>query len=193
MVVRSNTLAASMSDYLIKNIERTPTIDIRFETDIADGGGDGRLAWIDFRQRTTGAVERVASAALFVLIGADPCTDWLPPSVQRDAWGYIATGGHCECHIDVEGGRPPLMFETTLPGVFAVGDVRLGAIKRVASAAGDGAVCVRLIHEYLDEHDGGSTARARSALGSAPRRIAGSSKRFDRPVRSEAAVRMQPE
>lgn len=71
---------------------------------------------------------------------------------QRDAWGYISTGGHCECHIGVEGGRPPLMFETTLPGVFAVGDVRQGSIKRVASAAGDGAVCVRLIHEYLDEH-----------------------------------------
>ncbi len=152
IVVRSNTLAASMSDYLIKSIERTPNIDIRFETEIADGGGDSRLEWIDFKDRTTGAVERVAAAALFVLIGADPCTDWLPSSVQRDAWGYIATGGHCECHIGDDGERPPLMFETTLPGVFAVGDVRQGSIKRVASAAGDGAVCVRLIHDYLDEH-----------------------------------------
>ena len=88
---------------------------------------------------------------LFVLIGADPCTDWLPTSVQRDAWGYIATGGHCECHLDVDSERAPLMFETTLPGVFAVGDVRQGSIKRVASAAGEGAVCVRLIHDYLDE------------------------------------------
>ena len=151
IVVRSNTLATSMSDYLIKSIERTPNVDIRFETEIADGGGDGRLQWIDFKDRATGAIERVAAAAVFVLIGAEPNTDWLPPSVQRDAWGYIATGGHCECRIDVNGERPPLMFETTMPGVFAIGDVRQGSIKRVASAAGEGAVCVRLIHDYLDE------------------------------------------
>ena len=154
IVVRSNTLAASMSDYLVKSIDRTPNIDIRFETEVADGGGDGRLEWIDLKDRTTGAIERVAAAALFVLIGADPCTDWLPASVQRDAWGYIATGGHCECHLDLDGELPPLMFETTMPGVFAVGDVRQGSVKRVASAAGEGAVCVRLIHDYLDEKSG---------------------------------------
>ncbi len=151
IVVRSDTLAASMSDYLIKGIERTPNIDIRFETEIVDGGGEGRLEWIDFKDRTTGTVDRVAPAALFVLIGADPCTDWLPSSVQRDAWGYIATGGHCDYRIGVGGSRAPLMFETTMPGVFAVGDVRQGSIKRVAAAAGEGAVCVRLIHDYLDE------------------------------------------
>ena len=72
--------------------------------------------------------------------------------MARDAWGYIATGGHCDCHFDTEGGRAPLMFETTTPGVFAVGDVRQGSVKRVASAAGEGAICVRLIHEYLDAH-----------------------------------------
>jgi thioredoxin reductase (NADPH) len=150
IVVRSNTLAASMSDYLVKNIERSPNIDIRYESEVADGGGDGRLEWIDLKDHETGAIERVAAAALFVLIGADPCTDWLPTSVQRDAWGYLATGGHCECRID-DGERAPVMFETTMPGVFAVGDVRQGSVKRVASAAGDGAVCVRLIHDYLDE------------------------------------------
>ena len=151
IVVRSDTLAASMSDYLVKSIDRTPNINIRFETDVADGGGDGRLEWLDLKDRRSGAMERVAAAALFILIGADPCTDWLPASVHRDAWGYIATGGHCECHVDVTSGRAPLMFETTLPGVFAVGDVRQGSVKRVASAAGEGAVCVRLIHDYLDE------------------------------------------
>jgi len=151
IVVRSKTLAASMSDYLIKSLERTANIDIRFETEIAGGGGDGHLEWIEIKDRTTGAVERVTAAALFVLIGSDPCTDWLPASVQRDAWGYIATGGHCECRLDFGRERPPLMFETTMAGVFAVGDVRLGAIKRVASAAGEGAVCVRSIHDYLDQ------------------------------------------
>jgi thioredoxin reductase (NADPH) len=151
IVVRSDTLASSMSDYLVKSIERASNIDVRFETEIAGGGGDGHLEWIDLQDRTTGAVERVAAAGVFVLIGADPCTDWLPPSVQRDAWGYIATGGHCECGIGVDRERAPLMFETTMPGVFAVGDVRQGSVKRVASAAGEGAVCVRLIHDYLDE------------------------------------------
>jgi thioredoxin reductase (NADPH) len=156
IVVRSNSLAASMSDYLVKSIERTPNIDIRFEAEVVNGGGDGRLEWIEFKDRATGEVERVAAAALFVLIGAEPRTDWLPASVQRDAWGYIATGGHCECRIDVAGERPPLMFETTMPGVFAIGDVRQGSIKRVASAAGEGATCVRLIHDYLDERSRGA-------------------------------------
>jgi thioredoxin reductase (NADPH) len=150
IIVRSNTLAASMSDYLVKTIEQTPTIDIRYDTEIAEGGGNGRLEWIELTDRTAGAVERVTTAALFVLIGADACTDWLPSTVQRDSWGYIATGGHCECHVDQDK-RAPLMFETTVPGVFAGGDVRQGSVKRVASAAGEGAVCVRIIHDYLDE------------------------------------------
>jgi len=150
IIVRSRTLAASMSDYLVKTIEQTPNISIRFETEVVGGGGDSRLEWIDLKDRATGAIERVAAAALFVLIGADPTTDWLPPSVQRDAWGYIATGGQCECHLE-PGERGPLMFETTMPGVFAVGDVRQGSVKRVASAAGEGAVCVRVIHDYLEE------------------------------------------
>jgi thioredoxin reductase (NADPH) len=152
ILVRSDTLAASMSDYLVKSIERTPNIDIRYDTEVADGGGDGRLEWLDLKDRMTGAIERTAAAALFVLIGADPRTDWLPPTVARDPWGYIATGGHCQCHFNGDGERPPLMFETTMPGVFAVGDVRQGSVKRVASAAGEGAVCVRLVHEYLDTH-----------------------------------------
>ncbi len=116
IVVRSDTLAASMSDYLVKSIDRTPNINIRFETDVVDGGGEGRLEWLDLKDRRNGATERVPAAALFILIGADPCTDWLPASVQRDAWGYIATGGHCDCHVDVTSGRAPLMFETTMLG-----------------------------------------------------------------------------
>ena len=153
IVVRSNTLAASMSDYLVKSIGRTPNLDIRYATEVVDGGGHGRLEWIDLKDRTDGTVERVEGAGLFVLIGAEPCTDWLPPTVTRDAWGYLATGGHCDCHFDTEGGRAPLMFETTMSGVFAIGDARQGSVKRVASAAGEGAVCVRLIHEYLDRHE----------------------------------------
>jgi thioredoxin reductase (NADPH) len=150
IVVRSESLAASMSDYLVRSIDRTPNITIRYRTEIVGGGGDGHLEWIDVRSSSTGDVERLATAALFVLIGADPCTEWLPPTIERDAWGYIATGGHCQCNFPTQGGRAPLMFETTMPGVFAVGDVRQGAAKRVASATGEGAVCVRILHEYLD-------------------------------------------
>jgi thioredoxin reductase (NADPH) len=152
VLVRSNTLAASMSDYLVKSIDRTPNIDIRYSAEVVGGGGDGHLEWVDLADRTTRAVERRPAAALFVLIGADPCTDWLPASIVRDDWGYIATGGHCDCRFDDDGGRAPLMFETTMPGVFAVGDARHGSIQRVASAAGEGSVCVRLVHEYLDAH-----------------------------------------
>ena len=76
-----NTLAASMSDYLVKSVERTPNIEIRYASEVVDGGGDGRLEWLDLEDRTTGTAERIEAAGLFVLIGAEPCTDWLPPSV----------------------------------------------------------------------------------------------------------------
>ena len=150
VIVRSGSLAASMSSYLIKAIERTSNIELRYHTEIIGGGGEGHLEWIEVRDRATGDVERLDTAALFVLIGADAHTDWLPPSIQRDAWGYVATGGDCQCNTAHPGGRPPMLFETTMPGVFAVGDVRRGATKRVASAAGEGAVCIRFVHDYLD-------------------------------------------
>jgi thioredoxin reductase (NADPH) len=149
IVVRSRSLAASMSDYLVKSIARTPNIEIRYTTEVVDGGGDGHLEWIDVRNSSTNEVERLQVASLFVLIGADPHTDWLPPSIQRDGWGYIATGGHCQCSFPADGGRAPLMFETTMPGVFAVGDARQGSSKRVASATGEGAVCIRVVHDHL--------------------------------------------
>jgi thioredoxin reductase (NADPH) len=150
ILVRSGTLAASMSDYLVRAIEHTPNIDIRYHTEVVDGGGDGRLEWLELADRTSGARERHDAAACFVLIGGDPCTDWVPASVARDAWGYLATGGSCECQFDGDAPRAPLMFETTMRGVFAVGDVRQGSVKRVASAVGEGSVCVRQVHEYLD-------------------------------------------
>jgi thioredoxin reductase (NADPH) len=149
ILVRSETLAVSMSDYLVVTIERTPNIDVRFNTEIVGGGGAGHLEWAELHDHTTGAVEQVPAAGVFVLIGADPGTEWLPPTIARDAWGYVETGADCTGSRRV--GRAPLMFETTAPGVFAVGDVRHGSVKRVASAVGDGSVCVRLIHEYLGE------------------------------------------
>jgi len=97
---------------------------------------------IDIRTRSSGAVETHSAAALFILIGAEPCTPWLPPEVARDDWGFVTTGPSTDA-------PSRLPFESTVPGVFAVGDVRRDSVKRVASAAGEGAVCVRMVHQYL--------------------------------------------
>jgi thioredoxin reductase (NADPH) len=140
LLVRSESLAASMSDYLVNDLDVAPNVEIRYRGEVVDGGGEGQLEWLDVRD-ATGRVERMPAAALFVLIGASPHTEWLPPEVARDEWGYVIT--------DTGRGDHAVLFETTLPGVFAVGDVRAGGIKRVAAATGDGAICVRSIHQYL--------------------------------------------
>ena len=142
ILVRSETLAQSMSDYLITEIDATDNVDVKFGVEVTGGSGDGRLQSIDVRHRASGAVETLPAAALFVLIGAEPFTHWLPSDVARDDWGFVITGPS-------EDNPSLLQFESTVPGVFAVGDVRRDSTKRVASAAGEGAVCVRLVHQYL--------------------------------------------
>lgn len=142
MLVRSESLAKSMSEYLIKEIDATPTIDLRYGVEVVGCAGDGRLETIDVLHRSSGAVDILPTAALFILIGAEPFTQWLPSDVARDDWGFVMTGPS-------EDTPSRLPFESTLPGVFAVGDVRRDSTKRVASAAGEGAVCVRLVHQYL--------------------------------------------
>jgi thioredoxin reductase (NADPH) len=139
VLVRSDSLAASMSEYLITSIEHTPNIEVRYCTAVDGGGGDTSLEWLDLRDERTGVGERVPAAGLFVLIGADPCTDWLPEIVERDDWGYVAT----------RAGTDDRGFETSVPGVFAVGDVRRGSVKRVASAVGEGSACIRHVHDHL--------------------------------------------
>jgi len=141
ILVRGKSLAHSMSEYLITEIEATPNIHLMCGVEVVGGGGDGRLETIDVR-RPSGAVDTLPAAALFILIGAEPFTQWLPPEVARDDWGFVMTGPTHET-------PSRLPFESTLPGVFAVGDVRRDSIKRVASAVGEGAVCIRLVHEYL--------------------------------------------
>jgi thioredoxin reductase (NADPH) len=151
MIVRAAGLAASMSDYLVKAIEATQNIDVRVRTTVVDGAGAGRLQELFLREDLTGRVETVAAAALFVLIGATPHTDWLPKSIDRDDKGFILTGS------DLSSGRrgdhvpagAPLPLETSVPGVFAAGDVRHGSVKRVASAVGEGSVSIRSVHQFL--------------------------------------------
>jgi thioredoxin reductase (NADPH) len=153
MVVRAGSLATTMSRYLVDVIEATPNIAVRYGTEVVDGDGDGRLRHLVLRDRATGARERVPSAALFVLIGATPQADWLPPAVACDRWGYVLTGADL-----LEGApeawpladRAPQGLETGVPGVFAAGDARHRSIKRVASAVGEGATAVAQVHGHLE-------------------------------------------
>ena len=153
MIVRGSTLAQTMSDYLIRAIDAAPNITVRYETEVVDGSGDRQLTQLTLRHRASGATETVPTSGLFVLIGADPHTSWLPEAIQRDPWGYLLTGTDLlqtsQTNPAWPLSRPPLPFETSMSGVFAVGDVRHSEAKRVAAAVGDGSVAIRLVHEYL--------------------------------------------
>jgi thioredoxin reductase (NADPH) len=157
ILVRSKSLAASMSEYLIREIAGAPNVAVRYGTEVHSGGGTGRLQHLELRDRSSGDVESVSADGLFVLIGAEPFTEWLPEAVSRDPWGFILTGQDVSQGWTQE--RPPFLFETSLPGVFAVGDVRHGSVKRVASAVGEGSIVIRLAHEYL-ALDVGQTPRS---------------------------------
>ena len=147
ILIRSQSLAASMSDYLIREIEAAPNVDVRYRCEVAGGGGNGHLEQLLLRNRDSGKTERTPAAGLFILIGAQPFTSWLPEAIQRDQWGFILTGPDTGQDWPLQ--RAPFLLETTTPGVFAAGDVRHGAIKRVASAVGEGSTAIRLIHDYL--------------------------------------------
>jgi len=159
LIVRGESFARSMSDYLVRVVRTTPNVHVRHRTEVVGGGGEGMLEHLRLADRESGSEEEVSAAALFIMIGGEPYTDWLPGDVARDAQGYLVTGREIleSCAGLWEEDRDPLPLETSLPGVFAAGDVRQGSIKRVASAVGDGATVVRLVHEYL-----GSVNRARS-------------------------------
>jgi thioredoxin reductase (NADPH) len=158
ILVRGYSLARSMSNYLIKEIEHTSNITVRLGVEVIDGEGKEHLEALTLRERASGATVTVPTSALFVLIGAEPKTDWLPDGIERDDHGFILTGRDL-----VRGGRPPegwplerspLLLETSVPGVFAAGDVRYRSVKRVASAVGEGAIAIQLVHEYLAEQRG---------------------------------------
>jgi len=152
MVVRSDSLAASMSDYLIREIGNAPNIDIRFGTELAGGGGGGRLEYLELRDRGSGETAREPAGGLFVLIGAEPLTGWLPGQVGRDHWGFILTGPDTGPRWPLR--RAPFLLETSMPGVFAVGDVRAGSTKRIASAVGEGSQVIATIHAFLARERG---------------------------------------
>lgn len=154
LVVRGDSLAASMSRYLIDRIEKQPNVTLRARTEVAGVGGNGHLETVLLRGRDGAREETVETPSLFVMIGADPHTDWLAGCVGLDPRGFVVTGPDAERHPDFarhwcRPERSPSMLETTRPGVFAVGDVRSGSVKRVASAVGEGAMAVQLVHGFL--------------------------------------------
>jgi len=153
LVVRGDDIAKSMSSYLVRAVESTANVAVLHRTDVVDGAGDGTLESITLADRRNDTVEEVSAAALFIMIGGEPHTQWLPDEIARDPQGYLITGRdlleHPEAHWEHD--REPLTLETSIPGVFAAGDVRQSSIRRVASAVGEGATVVRLIHELLRE------------------------------------------
>jgi thioredoxin reductase (NADPH) len=154
LLVRGGSLAEDMSDYLVTQIDAMENIAVRLNTQVVDGGGHGRLEHLVLHDAASERTETVPAAALFIHIGAQPHTEWLPPEIARDETGYVLTGQDL---LDGDGQRAmwslpraPLPLETGLPGVFAVGDVRHGSVKRVASAIGEGSMVVSMVHQYLD-------------------------------------------
>lgn len=152
MVVRAAGLEATMSRYLVDRIVASPTIEVRCRTEVRAVRGEGHLEALTLVHRDTGVSEEVPASWLFVFIGASPRTDWLGDGVLRDAHGFVVTGpdlAHVEDPPAWPLARAPYGLETSVPGVFAAGDVRLDSMKRVASAVGEGAMAVHLVHRYL--------------------------------------------
>ena len=148
IMVRRPSLESTMSSYLINEIAYNPRITVHTCAEVADGGGEGRLQWLDVRDVESGEVTRRDCQGLFLLLGAEPHCEWLPDAVARDSRGFVLTGRDVPQEAWADG-LPPANLATTAPGVYAVGDIRAGSMKRVASASGEGASVVPLVHTWL--------------------------------------------
>jgi thioredoxin reductase (NADPH) len=155
ILVRGSSLSSTMSKYLIDQIQQTPKIQLWTHASVAEVHGDSHLEEISVLCSDTNKVERVPANSVFIFIGALPQTDWLGDLVERDERGFILTGPDLIRAGDHPKGwtldRDPFLLETNVPGVFAVGDVRHGSVKRVASGVGEGSVAVQFIHQYLSK------------------------------------------
>jgi thioredoxin reductase (NADPH) len=153
MIVRGDSLSKSMSHYLVERINTIPNISVLPHSEVVEVRGDDRLAEITVRHHDTQTAEKLPAAALFIFIGAEPHTDWLEGVVCRDDKGFLLTG----TNLLTSGKRPagwkldrdPYLLETSVPGVFAVGDVRDGAIRRVANSVGEGSIVLYFIRQYM--------------------------------------------
>jgi thioredoxin reductase (NADPH) len=152
LLVHGQSLAAGMSAYLVRQLGETPNLDVRLSTRVVDGRGKSHLEALTLEDLRTGRYQEVPAAAVFVLIGAEPHTDWLRDLVELDERGFILTGRDIP-QSTWRVPRAPLPFETSVAGVFAAGDVRYGSVKRVAGAVGEGSVTVGSVHRYLAAAD----------------------------------------
>jgi thioredoxin reductase (NADPH) len=146
LVVRAGSLAEGMSHYLVREVEAAPKLNVRLGTQIVGGGGDGWLERLVLRDQRDGTEQTVRTDALFLMIGGHPHTGWLPPGIKRDTRGFVLTGTDLPASRSWPLDRRPFLLESSMPGVLAVGDVRHGSAKRVASAVGEGSVAVQLLH-----------------------------------------------
>jgi thioredoxin reductase (NADPH) len=147
LLVRGPSLA-KMSQYLVRDIEAAPNIELRRNTEIVEARGDRRLRLLRLRDLAANSIEELPAAAVFIFIGAVPRTDWLPDDVRRDEHGFVLTGARLDA-VAASADAPRASLGTSLRGVFATGDVRAGSIKRVASSVGEGSSVIRSVHEYL--------------------------------------------
>jgi thioredoxin reductase (NADPH) len=166
LIVRANSLVKGMSDYLVQQIRETANIDVRLNSEIVGGEGDEFLERLTIEDASSRVIETIRAALLFPLIGATPYTDWLT-GIQRDAKGFILTGYDVDLkYWPLQ--RKPMSFETSMPGVFAIGDVHLNATKRIASAVGEGAGAVQNVHQYLSEANEAVANEARTLAVGVP-------------------------
>jgi len=190
LLARGESLGRSMSQYLIDGLLAAPNVEVRLRTEVVDGAGGEVLEGLTLCDRASGQAHTVSAGGLFIMIGGEPHAQWLPPAVARDAKGYILTGTELleQAGADWELDREPLTLETSLPGVFAAGDVRRGAMGRVASAVGEGATAVRLVHEHLQRPQAATPRAPAPSRRAAPRRRGRRAGRR-RPRRKDAPAR----
>jgi len=153
ILIRSNNLHETMSHYLIEQLKNTPNISIHPFIEVAEVLGTDRMEGVVLKDNQTGESKEMPSAALFIFIGTRPMTQWLPNTILRDSKGFVLTGSNLQQITGFEGfwklKRQPMILETSLPGVFAAGDIRSGAMNRVASAVGEGSMSIKMVHEYI--------------------------------------------
>ncbi len=153
MLVRAKTLAHTMSQYLIDQIKKQPNIQVEYCTQVVEAFGETHLEELLVYCEASGSTDRVAASSLFIFIGAEPRTAWLEGIVLRDDRGFILTGAQIPKELVARDfDRPPMLFETSVPGIFAVGDVRQGSVKRVAAGVGEGSIAVQFVHQYLNRN-----------------------------------------
>jgi thioredoxin reductase (NADPH) len=152
ILYRGDTLVKSMSQYLVEQLATRPNISVLYQTEVVAAHGAGSLEGIDVRNTATGETTRLVSGGVFIFIGADAETAWLPPEIALDPKGYVLTGPDVRAAGRWQLDRDPYLLETSVPGVFACGDVRFSPVKRVAAAVGEGSMAIAFVHQYLREH-----------------------------------------